>query len=61
MDHTARDLSNHQWKVLYPLIPERQRRNDGRGHQPEEPPMVIWRFISMVSAAAIYASVAAKG
>ena len=31
MGHTARDLSDDQWKVLGPLIPKPKRRNDGRG------------------------------
>ena len=31
MGHTARDLSDDQWKVLDPLIPKPKRRNDGRG------------------------------
>ena len=31
MHHTARDLSDDQWRVLDPLIPEPKRRNDGRG------------------------------
>jgi hypothetical protein len=31
MRHTARDLSDDQWKVLNRLIPEPKRRNDCRG------------------------------
>jgi transposase len=31
MRHTARDLSDDQWKVLDRLIPKPKRRNDGRG------------------------------
>ena len=31
MGHTARDLSDDQWKVLDPLISKPKRRNDGRG------------------------------
>ena len=29
--HTARDLTDDQWRVLDPLIPEPKPRNDGRG------------------------------
>lgn len=31
MRHTARDLSDDQWKVLNRLIPKPKRRSDGRG------------------------------
>jgi transposase len=31
MRHTARDLSDNQWKVLNRLIPKPTRRSDGRG------------------------------
>jgi len=31
MRHTARDLSDDQWKVLARLIPKPKRRSDGRG------------------------------
>src|SRR5438309_1895538 len=31
MHHTARDLSDDQWKVLNRLIPKPKRRSDGRG------------------------------
>jgi transposase len=31
MRHTARDLSDEQWKVLNRLIPKPKRRSDGRG------------------------------
>ncbi|HEX7362246.1 MAG TPA: transposase [Bryobacteraceae bacterium] len=29
--HHPRDLSDEQWEILEPLIPEPQRRKDGRG------------------------------
>lgn len=32
MRHTARDLSDDQWKALNRLIPNPKRRSDGRGH-----------------------------
>src|SRR5439155_18089885 len=31
MRHTARDLTDDQWKILDPLIPKPKRRKDGRG------------------------------
>lgn len=31
MQHASRDLSNGQWNILDPLIPEPERRKDGRG------------------------------
>ena len=47
MGHTARDLSDDQWKVLDPSIPKPKRRNDGRG-RPWKSRRPVWNGIPWV-------------
>ena len=34
-------LTDEQWQILEPLIPEKQRREDGRGRPPSDPRQIL--------------------